>query len=849
MAETLRKLRKLRGRNLDELRVRGAQTLAAYAERSGLASQSRVPGDAEFLAAVNTAIDNGAQTRRAPATAESLLEHFRARSSPKFFAAFDDRKQTVAELRRRYPSAEQRVIERARRAAEGNFDLLGLRGLRFGEPVDWHLDPVSGRRAPLVHWSRIGELDATATGDKKIVWELNRQQYFTLLGRAYWYTGDERYAETFVAHLTGWMERNPPTLGVNWLSSLEVAFRSISWLWALHFFKDSPRLTAPVFLRALKFLTLHATHLEKYQSTYSSPNTHLTGEALGLFYLGTLLPELPRASHWRELGARVLLAELDRHVQPDGVYFEQSSYYHRYTADFYTHFLVLARLNGAASVESRVAEKLTALLDHLMYITRPDGTTPFFGDDDGGRLVMLDDRAAGDFRAALSTATALFARPDYKYVAGEAAEETLWLLGSRGVESFDRVESKPPTDASRAFADGGYYVMRDGWTPDANYLLVDCGPHGTLNYGHAHADALSFELAARGRTLLVDPGTYTYTDSRALRNHFRHSAAHNTLTIDGESSSVPDDNPFAWGRVAEASARAWVSCGRFDFFEGEHDGYARLPSPATHRRSILFLKDDYFVMRDQVLTAGAHRHDLYFHFTPSADPSLDERGDQEAVHEAARGAQPGLQIFTFGGGGGWHEEQGWVSRCYAERSAAPVWRLSKSGEGAQEFVTFLLPRAAGAARAARAREIEGVGGRAFEVTSEDALDLLAIRAAESVETARLKSDFAWAWARFAARGGALKELILLDGRELSLEGANVVSSAERINYLVVRVGGDEILLETDARGELALASFGARRAAVNGGAFAATGGAASLRLVGGRLLTRAADAVSAENLF
>ena len=76
---------------------------------------------------------------------------------------------------------------------------------------------------------------------------------------------------------------------------------------------------------------------------------------------------------------------------------------------------------------------MKALLDHLMHITRPDGTTPFFGDDDGGRLVMFDERAANDFRAALSTGAALFGRADYKHVAGEAAEETLWLLGVAGV--------------------------------------------------------------------------------------------------------------------------------------------------------------------------------------------------------------------------------------------------------------------------------------------------------------------------------------------------------------------------------------------------------------------------------
>src|SRR5205085_12163391 len=147
---------------------------------------------------------------------------------------------------------------------------------------------------------------------------------FATLGQAYWYTRNEHHAETFVAHLTGWMDANPPKLGINWASSLEVAFRAISWLWALHFFRQSPSLTADVFARTMKFLYLHARHLETYLSTYFSPNTHLTGEALGLFYLGTMLPEFHRAGRWRVLGWKILLEQLDRHVRPDGVYFEQA---------------------------------------------------------------------------------------------------------------------------------------------------------------------------------------------------------------------------------------------------------------------------------------------------------------------------------------------------------------------------------------------------------------------------------------------------------------------------------------------------------------------------------------------
>src|ERR1043166_2731323 len=209
--------------------------------------------------------------------------------------------------------------------------------------------------------------DLFIAGDKKIIWELNRHQHFQTLGQAYWLTGDERYARVCVAHLEAWMDANPPKLGINWTSSLEAAFRSISWLWAVHFFKSSPSLTPEVFKRAWKFLYLSARHLESYLSTYFSPNTHLTGEALGLFYIGTMMPEFKEAKRWQELGSRILVEQLPIHVKSDGVYFEQSSYYHRYTTDFYLHFLLLARANQL-ELPPQVEEALVLLLVPLMYI-------------------------------------------------------------------------------------------------------------------------------------------------------------------------------------------------------------------------------------------------------------------------------------------------------------------------------------------------------------------------------------------------------------------------------------------------------------------------------------------------
>lgn len=627
-------LQKLKNASLHELRVRASQRVAAFTERRGWSSLARLPKTvprAEF-------------------------------ETSRFFAGFEDLGRTASELKSRWPETAEAIIEQADRICDGKFDLLGFKDLTFGDPIDWHFEPLTGKRIPLLHWSKLDYLDAGVAGDKKIVWELNRHQYFVKLSQAYALTCDERYSLTFARHLEAWMDANPPKLGINWASSLEVAFRSISWLWALHVFRFS--LPFETLQRALKFLYLNARHLETYLSTYFSPNTHLTGEALGLFYLGTLLPEFDEAKRWQELGSSILLEQIPIHIQPDGVYFEQSSYYHRYTTDFYIHFLILSGNKG-------IEKALTSLLDPLMYITRPDGTTPFFGDDDGGRLAMLDARAPNDFRAPLATGAALFSRGDYKFVAGDAAEELLWLLGVEGLKKYDSITPHEPANLSQAFPDGGYFVMRDGWTPDANYLLFDCGPHGALNCGHAHADALSIDLAANGRTVLVDPGTCTYTGSKELRDWFRSSQAHNTVTLDGESSSIPD-GPFTWKTIAECRLLDWITTDNYVYVCGERDGVVR---------SITFLKRKYWIIRDTNKSSKEQTADIYFHFDTETNPYLENN----LIHEPTSG----LTIRAVGNGR-WIEENQWVSHCYGQKEPAKAFRFSAVLRSGESIYTFLL---------------------------------------------------------------------------------------------------------------------------------------------------------------
>jgi len=692
------KLLRMLGTDVQHLVNRGWQELWRSFDRvavavhpgGGLAShlfEHLLPQPANFPAGLSA----GAGYRGA---VQAKSRDFQPGSTVGFFTGVAD-PLIPALFRSEMPEARERIIAAAEAVCGRSFSLLGHRALILGDPIDWHLDAVSGRRASFVHWSRIDPLDHDSVGDSKVTWELNRHQWLVDLGQAYRLTGEERYASTFATLIRDWMQANPPGVGINWASSLEVSYRMISWCWALNLFHDSAALTPELHADMLGWVRTHAAHTEKYLSHYFSPNTHLTGEALGLFYAGVLFPELPRASRWRRIGMRILLEQLPRQVLPDGVYFEQSTCYQRYTADIYLHFLILADRNGI-DVPPACAERLCRLLDNLLALCRPDGTLPQIGDADGGRLLPLLRRRADDCRDVFAAAAVLFKRADYAWAARGRVPELAWFFGSTGCAAFDSLEPAPPAlPPSRLFQNGGWVVMRGGWKLYAHQLLFDVGPLGCrMSGGHGHADLLSIQCNPFGQELMVDPGTYCYTAHANWRNHFRGTAAHNTVVVDRQSQALPA-GPFSWRkRRPSAKLLEWRSAPAFDYADAAHDAYRRLRDPVTHRRRVMFVKPRYWVVVDDLEGADVHQVDLLFQFA-RADISRTA-GEWDRVT-----ASDGLGLFIRPFSitplqltkqeGEVEPIRGWVSPDYGLRVPAPLLCYSTVVRLPLRITTLLVP--------------------------------------------------------------------------------------------------------------------------------------------------------------
>jgi hypothetical protein len=675
------KLRRLRSMSLSEIAYRGRQEAAKAFERL---TPAVLPERQAWLRTY------------APAFAgeDAALRAIRERLPARFFAGAAQ-PDIAATLDERCPGACRQIVEAAEGLLQHRFDLLGYRDLSFGDPIDWHLDPVWKRRAPLVHWSRLDALDTAIVGDSKIVWELNRHQWLVRLAQAWQVTGDVRYAAACMDAMDRWRAANPAGRGINWASSLEVAFRLMSWCWVVMLIRNAPVMTNAWATGFVTAMWQHATHISRYLSYYSSPNTHLTGEALGLFHAGILLSECRDAGHWREVATRVLLAECRRQLTPDGIHFEQSTCYQRYTADTYLTLIALAHRNGLG-LPHELMERTAQVLDVLVAVRRPDGAIPPIGDGDGGELLPLVDRDPGDCRGTFAVAAAVLSRADFAWAAEGATPELLWLLGRQGLNAFDALAPAPPggDSASRLFP-SGYAVMRSGWERDAHQLIADVGPLGCpTSSGHGHADLLAVQCSIFGEACLVDAGTYCYTAEPRWRDYFRGTAAHSTVRVDRLDQAEPA-GPFRWHQRPRARLRTWHSNPGADVIDADHDGYLRLDDPVSCRRRIVFVKPDYWLIVDDVDGADRHTIEQTFQFAAGVHIATAPGGWLRIETPGARVlwmfASASTPVETALSSGEEAPIRGWTSSDYGRREPAPALVFTAEASLPWRILTLLVP--------------------------------------------------------------------------------------------------------------------------------------------------------------
>ena len=282
----------------------------------------------------------------------------------RFFFGPEDKKDLVSLFRSHYLEDVEELVRQAESLLSDGTNILGINFKSKPDDVDWHKDPVSGKHP----WPTLPMDEAFAieveSADVKHVWEVNRHQFLTTLGRAYWMTKDPRYRDAVIDLVSSWIESNPPGIGVNWSSHLEVAMRTISWLWTMPFVLADKGKDEQFIEIWLQSIAHHYYHLRQNLSIYTDPTNHLIGEATALWMLSFCFPELPHSANSNSLASRLLMDALQAQTHNDGVNKEQATSYHRFVLDFFLQIVAICNKSDEVVPNGKM-ETISGMLDFV----------------------------------------------------------------------------------------------------------------------------------------------------------------------------------------------------------------------------------------------------------------------------------------------------------------------------------------------------------------------------------------------------------------------------------------------------------------------------------------------------
>ncbi|MDQ1619832.1 MAG: hypothetical protein QOE19_2401 [Actinomycetota bacterium] len=496
--------------------------------------------------------------------------------------------------------------------------------------------------------------------------------YFGLdLAAAFSATGDESYLRAWLDLVTSWIAQVP----VDHDPTDVIGRRLQNWVYAWQTFDSAPG-AAPLpadFEHAL--LTSIRDQLDYLQAHLAPERNHRTLELYAVLVVTLALPSLDPGCVHRDSALAALHENLLTDVRADGVHRERSTHYHSIALRSF----LAARLNATMfglEVPAGYDERLAAALRFAMHVHRPDGEIPALSDSDSGSyldLLVLGGQVLGE--------------PELTYV------------GTRGCRGI------APAARNVSFPEGGYHVQRSGWgdrgarMADERFLVLGCGPLG--DGGHGHYDALSVEAYAHGVPLVVDPGRYTYSEAAPnWRRWFKGTAAHNTVTVDGL-----DQTPYRRGKpkgpVARGTLLARHSTQGLDLLYGE----VRSPAyDAVHRRAVMFVDDEYWLVFDQLRAATSHEYVARWHLLAGEQPVVSSLpGSRTAV------TTPTMTLAAAGGAGA-RIESGWVSKRYGIKDAAPVIVVPLLDTTDADLVTLLHPRRRGQLQTPDVQLVDGSSG-------------------------------------------------------------------------------------------------------------------------------------------
>lgn len=512
----------------------------------------------------------------------------------------------------------------AKECLSHRWPLFSLGWVDLGETVNFNMEYKQRLSLPLEFAPWMDYRDTGTHGDFKYFWEVSRLQHLVPLAKAYYLTGEKRYACEVESQLNGFFEQCPYLHGVAWIMPMEVGIRLISLCWIVALMQDYLQAKPMLCGRLEQMVLSHTEYVAKNYAAYSSANNHLIGEAAGVFVASICFSGLEGMSQKGEEAFAILVREARCQHHPDGVNKEQGMHYQMFCFELLLLAGLLGRQNGM-DFPREYWDTLEKSAVFMAAMAHSDGQWRHIGDsDDGHGLIVGGERQELD--SLLTVASVFFRRSDLVRHSESYDEKAYWLLGPESrCERNGLLSAKGRGVLPCKFPYGGYYVLGME-IPVSVRIVADCGPLGFQSIAaHGHADCLSFTLDVQGKSILIDPGTYTYVANNSYRNYFRSTVGHNTVEVDGKDQSVMA-GPFLWSMHAVPCVEEWVSDSYRDRLVARHNGYQRLKDPVIHRRNIELDKSKAKIyIIDEIHAYGSHVVRIGFHLASKCQVNrLDE---------------------------------------------------------------------------------------------------------------------------------------------------------------------------------------------------------------------------------
>ena len=441
------------------------------------------------------------------------------------------------------------------------------------------------------------------------------------LAAAYKATNEPEWALLFYDYAEDWQCKNPVGGADAW-HPYALSCRIINWVTVMNAMaaelqKDQTRWQQ---LQQSLFAQLH--YLEK-NLEFDVLGNHLLRDLKALVFAGSAFTGAA-ADRWLRHGLTVLETELSEQVLADGGHYERSPSYHAVVLQD----LIEIRM-ALSDAQHQVPAWLSAAIDRMMradsLMRHPDGKHALFNDS---------------------------------------------VL--KNIEFEARTESENYEPAT-ALTETGYFILRginDGW------LIVDCGLScPDFLPAHAHSDLLSFELSLEGQRVIVDAGTFEYTDGK-WRDYFRSTRAHNTVSVDGAEQSDAWGS-FRLGRRAKHLPGKIIKTSLGNCFVGGHRGFTTPTVNVAHHRRIACIDASVWIVIDELIGTGEHTIENYLHFHPLVVVKQENTNtltfsvNGSAYRVESFGIQQSQLVSATE-----NSIQGWYSDAFGKKAPAPTWVMS-----------------------------------------------------------------------------------------------------------------------------------------------------------------------------